>query len=291
MQKRFWMALALLATATPAAFLGADRLTATAQMPMSSPQQMPMGRPAQQMHMAGHQLIGLASNNTLVLFNSNQPRTARNVRVTGVEGTLLGIDFRPANRMLYGVTNANKIYTIDPSSGAATLVSTLSTPFTGGMQVGVDFNPVADRLRLVGSNGQNFRINVETGMVTTDTALNYASGDANAGKSPKVTAGAYTNSVAGATATQLLNIDAGLDVLALQNPPNDGVLTTRGALGVNFGPIGGMDILPMAGGQNVAFAVSGSTLYSVDLASGATRSLGTIGGAGMLVDLAAVPAS
>ena len=58
------------------------------------------------------------------------------------------------NGLVYALDTANNIYTIDVSSGVASYVSTLDTPFEGGTISGFDFNPVADRLRLVGDNDQ-----------------------------------------------------------------------------------------------------------------------------------------
>lgn len=209
-------------------------------------------------------LIGLAPNNILVPLDSR-----RAIRVTGVEGNLQGIDFRPADGKLYGVTDTDKIYTINLDTGAATFVKNLSTSFDGGFQSGFDFNPVPDRLRIVGSNDQNLRTNVDTGEVAVDKPLTYATTDSNAGKNPNITAAAYTNNRAGVTTTQLLVIDYDLDVLALQNPPNDGTLNTIGSLGVNFSPIGGFDIFTDAQGTNTAFAISGANLYKINLSTGA----------------------
>ena len=100
----------------------------------------------------------------------------------------MGIDTRPADGLVYSISTANNIYTIDPNSGEATFVSTLDTPFEGGTISGFDFNPVADRLRLVGDNDQDFRINVDTGEVTVDGTLAFADGDPNSGVNPNVTA-------------------------------------------------------------------------------------------------------
>jgi hypothetical protein len=221
--------------------------------------------------------LTLTSNNTLLGFNAAAPDQVTSVAVTGVVGTLLGIDVRPADGQLYGLTTANNIYTIDPSSGEATLVSTLSVPFGGGVVSGFDFNPVPDRLRLVGDNDQNFRINVDTGEVIIDGTLAFVDGDANAGVNPNITASAYTNAFDGATSTALYNIDALLNKLVLQNPPNDGGLVTIGELGVNFGVVGGFDIVSTPEGDNAAFAASDGVLYSIDLTTGAATSLGTIG--------------
>ncbi|MBD1909316.1 MULTISPECIES: DUF4394 domain-containing protein [unclassified Leptolyngbya] len=227
----------------------------------------------------GLQMVALTDANTLIAFNPNSPGSSQQIQVTGVDGNLLGIDVRPANGLIYGLSSTNKLYTIDANTGAATLASTLNMSFEGGTVSGFDFNPVADRLRLVGGNGQNYRINVETGEVTVDTAIAYAPTDSNTGLTPNVTAAAYTNAFAGTTATQLYNIAAAQDVLVLQNPPNDGALTTIGSLGIDFDNLGGFDILSTANGLNLAFAVSDSTLYTIDLATGAASRLGQIGGA------------
>lgn len=223
-------------------------------------------------------IIGLTPNNTLVSFGSkNNP-----IRVTGIDGNLQGIDFRPANGLLYGVTDTNKIYTINPETGVATFVSNLSTSFNGGFQSGVDFNPVADRLRIVGSNNQNFRVNVDTGEVTVDGTLAYDDEDPNDGFDPNITAAAYTNSRAGATNTQLYNIDYVLDALVLQDPPNDGTLTTIGSLSINFAPIGGFDIFTSDNSVNSAFVLSGSTVYVINLSTGAAAKLGNMPRSGFI---------
>ncbi|NJR64877.1 MAG: DUF4394 domain-containing protein [Leptolyngbyaceae cyanobacterium CRU_2_3] len=242
-------------------------------------------------------LMGLTDNNTLISFNPENPNQVKTVRVTGVDGMLIGIDMRSSDGLLYGITDTNHIYVIDPTTGAATLKSTLNLGFAGGEMSGVDFNPVPDRLRLVGDNDQNYRSNVDTGMVAdfdpktdglqTDRNLTYGEGDAHAGADPHITAVAYTNSFFGPPSpqdvtpptrtTQLFGIDAELDVLVLQAPPNDGVLKTVGPLGVDFCETGGFDILSPKEGENIAFAASDSMLYTVDLSNGSTTPLGTIG--------------
>ncbi|MBW4468611.1 MAG: DUF4394 domain-containing protein [Pegethrix bostrychoides GSE-TBD4-15B] len=226
------------------------------------------------------QFFALNDDNTLISFNSSDPGSVTSIPIAGISGTLLGIDIRPADGLIYGLTTANKIYTIDPNGlpdTGTTLVSTLSQPFEGGTISGFDFNPVADRLRLVGDNDQDFRINVDTGDVTIDGTLAFAAADANAKVNPNITAAAYTNSFTGTTSTQLYDIDTLLNTLVLQNPPNDGTLTTIGELGINFDTLGGFDILSSVEGENTAFAVSNAMLYNVDLETGAATSLGMIG--------------
>ena len=106
--------------------------------------------------------------------------------------------------------------------------------------------------------------------------------DINAGVDPNITAAAYTNSVAGATTTQLFGIDYDLDALVLQNPPNNGTLKTIGSLGVNFAPVGGFDIFTDSQGNNTAYALSGSVLYKIDLSTGAATKIAEVPGGGFI---------
>ena len=227
---------------------------------------------------ANSQFLALRDDNTLVSFDPSNPMETESIAVTGVEGVLLGIDTRPANGLVYGLTTANNLYTIDPNSGEATFASTLDLPFEGGTISGFDFNPAADRLRLVGDNDQDFRINVETGEVIVDGMLAFATGDVNDGVNPNITAAAYTNSFAGTTSTQLYDIDTLLNSLVLQDPPNDGTLVTIGDLGIDFDTLGGFDIISSMDGNNAAFAVSDANLYRIDLATGEATNLATFDG-------------
>ena len=222
---------------------------------------------------------GLADDGRLLAFKPATPNTIdASVAVTGLNGgeTLLGIDFRPKDGLLYGITSNARIVTIDTTTGAATLKATLAAdaadttaPYGAviGAAFAVDFNPVADRLRVIGDTGQNLRINVDTGATTTDGAINRS------GATPFVTAGAYTNSYAGTTATTLYDIDGASASLAMQNPPNDGTLVNVGALGVAIVGDAGMDIAGGANGLVLAAlrtSVGGpSSLYRIDLATGA----------------------
>jgi hypothetical protein len=228
-------------------------------------------------------LVGLAEDNTLVLFDSDSPSSTTSVQVSGIEGTLLGIDRRPANNLIYGLTSADNLYTINPFTGAASFVSKLSVPFDGGRISGVDFNPVPDRLRVIGGNDQSFRINVDNGVVIVDGSLN--PGD------PNVTAVAYTNADNDpATGTTLYDIDYVSDTLLIQNPPNNGTLVPVGSLGVDIDALAGFDIFT-SNGVNTAFAAltpastTGANLYTINLTTGAATSVGAIGGGKRLIGL------
>lgn len=234
-------------------------------------------------------LVGLTADNMLVRIDAATRRASAPVRVTGAEGRVIGIDVRPANGMLYGLTDANQLVTIDAATGRATQVSRLSTPFVSGGRAVVDFNPVADRLRVMGVSGQNLRINVETGAVVIDGALKYADGAAQSGTAPRIVAGAYTNSAVGATATALYTMDTLLRTYNLQAPPNDGVQAPRGTLpdlpaGVAF------DILADGAGGNMGYLLAAGTLHSVALDTGAPTVLGAVTGLPQseIIDIAAM---
>ncbi len=222
-------------------------------------------------------LVGLTDDNMLVLFTSDRPGEDKRIAVSGISGRLLGIDYRPANGQLYAISEEANLYTIDPATGASALVCTLTVSFDGGLHSGFDFNPQSDRLRLVGANGRNLRSHPEIGATASDAPLAYAEEDPHSGTKPTIAAAAYTNSVYAAPSTKLFNIDSGLDLLVLQDPPNDGALETVGPLGIDFDAAGGFDIVSDGTGRNSAFAASRSTLYAIDLETGKAARLGTIG--------------
>lgn len=224
---------------------------------------------------AAERFFGVTEANRLVTFHSDSPGAIRSgVPITGlVDGDegILGIDVRPADGALYGTGTAGVLYRIDPRTGVATTVSQTPGFSVRGRRLGFDFNPVADRLRLVSEAGMNLRVDPNTGQGTADSSLAYAAGDPNAGKAPFVVASAYTNSIAGATATQLFGLDTARDALVLQAPPNDGVLRTVGALGVDAVSPAGFDIAANKGRAWAAFRRAGKRdvgLYLLDLRFG-----------------------
>jgi hypothetical protein len=246
-----------------------------------------VARPARADHV---RLVTLGDGNALMSFSAADPATVERIELKGVSGDLIGIDCRPSDGRLYGISTTYELHTIDAATGAATVASTLTVPFDGGPRSGIDFNPQLDRLRLVAASGQNLRVNVTMGATAADTGLAYAAGDRNQGRRPNVTAAAYANNRPGVATTRLFDLDAELDVLALQEPPNDGVLVTVGAVGVDVAPRAGFDIVTDAAGTDRGFAAWGGSLYAVDLATGAARPLGAIGGSPDVIGLAALDA-
>ena len=237
-------------------------------------------------------LVGLTTTNSLVTFDSATPGTvAAPTAITGLQlnETILGIDFRPADHALYGLGSTSRLYRLDPTTGAATQIGSAGAFTLSGTAFGFDFNPTVDRIRVVSNIGQNLRLNPNDGTLTaTDTPLAYAAGDANAGAPPRIVGSAYTNNFAGATTTTLFAIDASLDILATQNPPNAGTMNTVGALGFNTSDLVGLDVSPLTGVSFASLtAPTGvrSQLFTIDLGNGAASLIGTIGLNVTLVDI------
>lgn len=228
--------------------------------------------------------FALANNGgTLVSFNLATPGTVTTIgNLSGAATSVSDIDFRVANGLLYGYSQTvNQIVTIDTTSGVTTFVSTPSTA-SNSNNTGIDFNPAADRLRIVNSRDQNLRVNVATGATTVDGALAYAPGDPNVGVNPNIIDVAYTNNDNNPnTDTTLYYIDFVTDTLVSTSNPNGGTLNTVGALGVNQSNQFGFDIFTDAGGGNSAYAIldnpaGGAGLYNINLGTGAAGFIGNI---------------
>ena len=243
---------------------------------------------------AAELFYGVDTRNRLVTFSGQTPTAITRAALTGLAAgeQIFGLDIRPANKQLLGLGSTSRLYRIDAATGAATVIGTAPfAPPLAGSSFGFDFNPTVDRIRLTSDTRQNLRLNPDTGATAAvDGPLAYAAGDAGAATTPRIVASGYTNSVAGATTTQLFDLDAGRDVLALQNPPNNGTLVTVGPLGIDIGDNTGFDISSVDGiayasvqvGQNAS-----SQLYTVNLTTGAATLVGRVGGSVPLRALAA----
>jgi hypothetical protein len=235
---------------------------------------------------SAQQIVALVGDNTLALIDPAKRQVTASIAVKDVK-KLHGIDVRPADGRLYGITDDGMIVTIDPKTGVSTKKAELSEKVKAGT-VTVDFNPAADRLRIMSSDGTNLRVNVDDGKAVVDGSLKFADSDMHKGEKPNVVAGAYTNSVKGTKETALYDIDATIGALLKQVPPNDGVLNAVGKLG--FKPNGPIAFNIVGENDNAAWLVNGTTLYSVDLASGKATSKGTINGVkGQIRDIGWLP--
>lgn len=240
-------------------------------------------------------LVGLTSANEIARFDTSNVAGATTTAVTGlaVGDRFVGIDLRPKNNKIYGVTLSNKLYTVDELTGVASFVAALSAPvISPGQGYGIDFNPVADfgtgaSLRLVSSAGNNFAINAGTGVVG-NTASNIGTG---------FSAVSYSNStplpLAAPASTALYYINSSTDTLSVAASAfNAPTITTVGALGVDALKANGFEVL----GNGMAYAAlnldNGSLvtgLYSINLATGAATLVGNYNGTLSGLTISAVP--
>jgi hypothetical protein len=219
-----------------------------------------------------------AWQNGLVIFNPITLTKIQQLPITGLSAVtdrIYGIDIRPATGQLYALVATNgatdgRLYTINPATGAATLVAPVSIRLSGSLVLGFDFNPTVDRIRIVTSSGQNLRVNPADGAAVEDGRI--VGGTTNA-----VVGLAYDNNVVGATSTNLYAIDATEDKLYLMNPPNAGTITEIGSLELDVSGVG----FDIGATSKKAYAVmSGPNvgrLYSINLATGAATELGDFG--------------
>ncbi|MEU9103370.1 DUF4394 domain-containing protein [Streptomyces xanthophaeus] len=256
--------------------------------------------PLPAMEHKGLAAIGLTADQRLVEFDVDQPsKTVPAGRVSGLTGDteLVGIDFRVQNERLYGVGDRGGVYTLDTGNARATKVSQLTVALSGTF-FGVDFNPAANRLRVISDTGQNLRHNIDDAAAVLGTTVDGPL--TNPTTTPPATAqgvtgAAYTNNdLNAATATTLFDLDSLTDRISLQSPANAGTLAPTGSLGINAVPDAGFDIYysPRTG-TNRGFATistGGSyALYAIDVLNGKATTRGAFPGRTQVTDIALPP--
>lgn len=264
-------------------------------------------------------IYAVTANLDLIKFNAGQPRRVLEKRVvTGLPRgeTLLGVDYRVARGVLYALSGtasgSARLYTLDTATGVLTPVGNApaAIALTGSL-FGVDFNPAADRIRVVSDTGMSLRLHPDTGAAVDgnpaldgfqpDTALSYAPGDVNFGRSPAVVAAAYTYNKRDDKLTTNFAIDRRLGALLRQGSaegvlpvmsPNTGLLTTVGSLGLGELVDASFDIADLSGAAFAAvrtLADNRSRLYLIDLTNGHAQALGTVGNGTPLLGMAVEP--
>ncbi len=265
----------------------------------NEPDLIPKSR-AESIASSGQTIYGLTVANRLVQFSSDDPdEIISRRRITGLQSgeRLLGIDFRPATGQLYGLGSSSRLYVIDTWSAQASPIGAQSfSPGLSGSAFGFDFNPTVDRIRIVSNNGQNLRVHPDLGTVVdfdpatagTQTDLNLAYDntandgdpvDVNAGRTPSVVGAAYTNPDNNpATGTTLYDLDAALNTLVIQAPPNNGTLNTVATIAFNSFQENflGFDIAPSGTAYVAGWDGRRNVLATLDLISGRVSILGRI---------------
>jgi hypothetical protein len=235
-------------------------------------------------------VFGLTDDGWLLRFRVRSPQLTKKIGfINGFvspDTALIGIDFRVQDGLLYGVGNGGGVYTIDTTTAQLTLANRL-TEVLSGTSFGVDFNPAADRLRIVSDTGQNLRHNVNPGGTTIpDGVLTSTPPPATPVPVTGITGAAYTNNDldTSSTVTTLFVINTALDQVVVQSPANNGLLAPTGFLGVDAQAMAGFDIYSVINNGvttlNRAMAVLSvngtSGLYHISLLTGKATLLGNI---------------
>lgn len=261
-------------------------------------------------------VYAVTSSSQLVKFNAGQPgKILARQPLSGLQNgeVLLGIDYRVAKGWLYGLGSSGRLYRINTGNGAVTMIG--SGPISvipSGSEVGFDFNPAVDRIRVVSnSKGENMRLHPDTGAVVDgnpdtpglqiDGSLAYAPDDAHAGQPPGIVAAGYTYNKQDEKITTNFAIDAVHGTLVSQGSregrtpavsPNTGRLYTVGALGTGGIEKVSFDIADVSGAAFMAASKPGDTKsswYEISLDNGKAVRIGTIGTPDRVVGIAVEP--
>lgn len=251
--------------------------------------------------LAGIRLFAVTAGHELIAVSAAEPgKITHSVKLVGLanEEQILGIDFRVAHGVMFALGSSGRVFNVDVGSGNLKPVS--ETPLAlDGQRFGFDFNPAADRIRIVSDSRQNLRVHPQTGAlvdatpdtdgVQPDAALAYADDDAGASLAPRIIAAAYTYNTRDEKLTTNFAIDANAATLVRQGSiegeepivsPNTGQLRTVGALGVDAIADAHFDISDVTNTALAVFSTQAApqpTLYRVDLATGAARMVGALG--------------
>ncbi len=260
-------------------------------------------------------VFAVTQSHRLISFNAGQPgRILSDVPLRGLESgeQVMGIDYRVARGVMFALGSSSRIFTVDVAQGHLKPVgnSKFATALDGE-RYGFDFNPAADRIRIVSDTGRNLRAHPDTGALVdaapdtaglqTDGTLTYAEGDVGAGGRPRIVAAGYTYNRDDEKLTTNYAIDAAAGTLVRQGSiegtqpvvsPNTGMLYTVGTLGIADIADAHFDIADIS---NDAYAAVSTTrdaapqFYLVDLKTGAARRLGRVGSGEALRGIAIEP--
>ncbi|MDZ7858992.1 DUF4394 domain-containing protein [Sphaerotilus sp.] len=232
----------------------------------------------------------------LVRFNAGQPqKLLQRLPLKGLAPgeQLVGLDFRVARGVLYALTSGGQLCTLDTATGQLQPIGTAIPALKQSGRTGFDFNPVADRVRVVTESGLNLRLHPDTGAVAAVDPALQGSG------TPRIAGAAYTYHKTNDKLTTNYAIDLVAGSLVTQGThesvqpavsPNTGRLFTVGPMGT--GPVDDVafDITDTDNTALAALRQQGRTrLHQLDLATGRATLLGSIGNGQALWGMAIEP--
>lgn len=242
-------------------------------------------------------VVAVTRAHELVRFAAARPQQwTHRIPLVGLEPgeAIVGIDFRVARGVLYALSDRGRLFTLDTQTGR---LSPLDAPRVAlkGTRFGFDFNPVADRIRVVSDTGQNLRLHPDTGaLAAADPDLSSAEGGA-----LRIAGAGYTYNPQDPKLTTNYAIDLDRGALVMQGSlegtapavsPNTGRIVTVGPLGTGALQDAAFDISDVRNTALAALQHGGRTrLYRIDLAGGRATLLGPLGAGGPLRGLAIEP--
>ncbi len=225
---------------------------------------------------AAEQLAGLTADNQLLLFRSDSPANLQGaVTVTGLETgeTLLAIGYQDQLGRIYALGSTNRLYVVNPITGAARPVSTTAfSPPLNGDQFTLALDNSTNLARVYSNTGQNLSLSVLNGQTAqVGASYSYDPTDPGTGATPIISALAYSAPPSGSAGTPALyGIDSGRNALVTA-PTQAALIRTIGDLGVKAeGPAA--LVLTKSGTALAALRATTNgnpELYDVDLSTGA----------------------
>lgn len=229
-------------------------------------------------------LYALTENQNLLEFDLFSPDEVQQARaIFGIErgDTLLDLDYDVQNATLLGI-GKQRIYTIDPRTGMAQMVSTQSHASVLGAVTSLqaEFNPFDGTIRVITDGDTSFRFSRANGaLVGTDASLNPPAVD--------LAGMAFDRNAFGQSAPTLFGFDATTDNLVSINTTT-GAVTNVGALGIDVAQgESSFEVISVSEALACDFDGGVSKLYHIDLATGeADALLGTLAGGEKIIGLA-----
>lgn len=234
--------------------------------------------------------------------NTSGSTTIATITGLGIGEVVRGIDFRPADELLYAITTTAeaatkaRLYTIHLGTAAATAIgSGFTLTDNTSNHISLDFNPVSDHLRVVTGGGQNYRVNpIDGTLLAQDASL------LDGAHTPLISGIGYSHNFVGSTQTTLYAYDYAADTLGMvgslngmSSSPNSGLYTVVGGSGVvTFSAVAGLDV---SGATGIAYfgaddndsPTAATELYTVNLNTGALTWVGNLPVAA--IDISVVP--
>jgi hypothetical protein len=223
---------------------------------------------------AARVFFGVDEAGMLVRFEETAPDKATAKPITGLllNERILGIDFRPSNKLLYGLGSSSRLYKIDPETAAASAIGMKPfTPALAGQSFGFDFDPASDGARVHSDVDQDMTLDPDLGTVAgVDPDLTYATDDVNAFQHLNVVGTAFT------AKDLLYAIDSTRNLLVHISDPYSGRAATVGPLGVMMTDVAGFDIAPTDEAYAAMRVGDATGLYAIDLTKGTATLKGKI---------------